>query len=128
MDIRLIVPVTTIAGQELSYRLCRVLPETALMLRDVLREAERLWSRQLGAARFEELLRAPDGEDFFAGRVRIEPAPPDREMVAVWLPFPTDFSARVKPQLVDAIEPFDPAKDPSPPTAYWRATDGRPAS
>lgn len=109
-------------GQELSYRLCRVLPDTALMLRDVLREAARLWTRQLGAARYEELLAGPEGEDFFTGRVRLEPVPPEREMVAVWLPFPADFADYVKPQLVDAIEPFDPSAGALPPPSSWHAT------
>ena len=128
MDLRLTVETTIVAGQELSYRLCRVLPDTALMLRDVLREAARLWSKQLGADRYDELRATPEGEDFFTGRVRVEPVPPEREMVAVWLPFPADFSRFVKPQLVDAIEPFDPSADALHPPAGWPATDEESAS
>jgi len=122
------VETAIVDGQELSYRLCRVLPDTALMLRDVLREAARLWSRQLGAERYGELRCTPEGEDFFTGRVRLEPVPPEREMVAVWLPFPADFSGFVKPQLVDAIEPVDPSAEASRLPASWHATDGRSAS
>lgn len=111
-----------VGDQVVSYRLCRALPDTALVLRDVLREAARLWAAHLGAERYEELRATPDGEDFFTGRVRLEPVPPEREMVAVWLPFPADFSRLVKPQLVDYIEPHDPSEDPSGPPAPGRAT------
>ncbi|MGD8818345.1 MAG: hypothetical protein PVJ51_14250 [Acidobacteriota bacterium] len=90
---------------DVEYVLCRVLPDTALVLRDVLREAARLWSAHLGAERDAAIRATPEGEAFFVGRVRLEPVPPEREMVAVWLPFPVDFDARVRPQLVDFIEP-----------------------
>jgi len=122
------VETTIVDGQELSYRLCRVLPDTALMLRDVLREAARLWTKQLGAERYDEIRSTPEGEDFFTGRVRLEPVPPEREMVAVWLPFPAGFSGLVKPQLIDAIEPFDSSPDVSQPPSHWHATDGGSAS
>lgn len=98
--------------------LCRVLPDTALVLRDVLREAARLWSIHLGEERYARLRETAEGDAFFTGRVRLEPVPPEREMVAVWLPFPPDFAVRVRPQLIDYIEPDEisirsaAAKDP----------------
>ena len=99
---------TRIGSRELSYVLCRVLPDTALVLRDVLREAARLWSIHLGEERYARLRESAEGDAFFTGRVRLEPVPPEREMVAVWLPFPPDFDARVKPQLIDYIEASEP--------------------
>ena len=112
---------TRIGSRELSYVLCRVLPDTALVLRDVLREAARLWSIHLGEERYARLRESAEGDAFFTGRVRLEPVPPEREMVAVWLPFPPDFAVRVRPQLIDYIEASEPdeisirsaaAKDP----------------
>lgn len=91
-------------GQPIEYRLCRVLPDTALVLRDVLREAQRLWTLQLGAERYQELRSREAGDAFFTGRVRLEPVPPAREMVAVWLPFPKGFREKLKPQLIDYVE------------------------
>jgi hypothetical protein len=67
------------------------------------------------------LRESAEGDAFFTGRVRLEPVPPEREMVAVWLPFPPDFDVRVRPQLIDYIEASEPdeisirsaaAKDP----------------
>lgn len=91
-------------GETLRYHRCRVLPDTALVLRDVVREAERLWKRELGVERYDELRATAAGDDFFTGRVRIEPVPPEREMLAVWLPFPVGFRELIKPQLVDHVE------------------------
>jgi hypothetical protein len=104
---------------EVSYTLCRVLPDTALVLRDVLREAARLWAAHLGTERDAAIRSTAAGEAFFTGRVRLEPVPPEREMVAVWLPFPPDFDARVRPQLVDFIEAFDAAAMALPPPRGW---------
>jgi len=115
----LIVLTARIGDDEVSYTLCRVLPDTALVLRDVLREAARLWAVHLGAERDARLRASADGEAFFTGRVRLEPVPPEREMVAVWLPFPPDFDARVKPQLVDFIEPYAPAPELMKPPRGW---------
>lgn len=116
---RLIVRTTPIGAQQISYTLCRVLPDTALTLRNVLREAARLWARHLGEERYAELLTTGEGESFFNGRVRLEPVPPEREMVAVWLPFPPDFSGLVRPQLVDVIEAFEPDRGiPNPPEGW----------
>ncbi len=97
-------------GIELRYTLCRVLPDTALVLRDVLREADRLWGVHLGEETHSRLRASPDGEAFFTGRVRLEAVPPEREMVAVWLPVPIDFDDHVRPQLIDFIEAYDAEK------------------
>jgi len=115
----LIVRTAHIDDEQLSYVLCRVLPDTALVLRDVLREAARLWAVHLGAERDARLRAGAAGEAFFTGRVRIEPVPPEREMVAVWLPFPPDFDRSVRPQLVDFIEPFEPSEGALPPPEGW---------
>ncbi len=86
--------------------------DTALVLRDVLREADRLWAAHLGPEVYDELRRSDAGEEFFSGRVRLEPVPPEREMVAVWLPFPPAFRDKVRPQLVDSIEAYGSKDDP----------------
>lgn len=115
----LIVRTARVDGAEIAYTLCRVLPDTALVLRDVLREAARLWAAHLGAERDARLRASADGEAFFTGRVRLEPVPPEREMVAVWLPFPPDFDARVKPQLIDFIESYEPTSTMQGPPRGW---------
>lgn len=102
-----------IAGETLRYHRCRVLPDTALVLRDVVREAERLWRRELGDDGYEDLRTTPDGDDFFTGRVRIEPVPPEREMLAVWLPFPVGFRKAIRPQLIDQVEVPEGGRDVS---------------
>lgn len=119
----MIVRTAKLTEHEISYVLCRVLPDTALVLRDVLREAARLWAAHLGDELDATIRATPAGEAFFTGRVRLEPVPPEREMVAVWLPFPPDFDARVRPQLVDFIEPFEPRHDALEPPRGW--PDGR---
>jgi len=96
-----------------------VLPDTALVLRDVLREAARLWASHLGDETQARLRQTAAGEAFFTGRVRLEAVPPEREMVAVWLPLPPDFDGRVRPQLIDFIEAFDAAKGMREPPAGW---------
>jgi len=119
----LIVRSTTIDEQQVSYTLCRVLPDTALALRNVLREAARLWSAHLGEENYAKLSATREGQSFFTGRVRLEPVPPEREMVAVWLPFPTDFEGRVRPQLVDLVEAFDPERGIPEPPEGWSGWD-----
>lgn len=99
-------------GHSLEYTLCRVLPDTALVLRDVLREADRLWAAHLGPEAYAELRQSDAGDEFFTGRVRLEPVPPEREMVAVWLPFPPAFRKAIRPQLVDVIEAYGSNDDP----------------
>ena len=112
------MPEVEIEGRSIAYRMCRVLPDTALVLRDVLREAQRLWIEDLGPEGYERLRGAAAGEDFFTARVRLEPVPPEREMVAVWLPFPPDFRRRVRPQLIDYVEAADGKGDaPHPPSS-----------
>ncbi len=103
---------TELDGHRLEYALCRVLPDTALVLRDVLREADRLWAAHLGAEVYDELRRSDAGEEFFSGRVRLEPVPPEREMVAVWLPFPPAFRETVRAQLVDVVEAYGSKDEP----------------
>lgn len=93
-----------IDGVTLSFHQCRVLPDTALVLRDVVKEAERLWIATLGPEGYARLRSSPAGEAFFTGRVRIEEVPPEREMLAVWLPFPAGFRRRIRPQLIDQVE------------------------
>ncbi len=101
----------TIGDRRLEYALCRVLPDTALVLRDVLREADRLWAGHLGPQDYAELRATDAGDDFFTGRVRLEPVPPEREMVAMWLPFPPTFRTAIRPQLIDFIEAFGSKED-----------------
>jgi hypothetical protein len=91
-------------GQAVSYRLCRVLPDTALVLRDVVKEAERLWTSELGEQGYADLLDTPEGDDFFTARVRLDTVPPNREVLAVWLPLPPDYARMIKPQVVDYVE------------------------
>ena len=95
---------TRLPGHEVSYRPCQVLPDTALALRDVMKEAERLWRRTLGDAAYAELRATPQGDDFFAARVRLETVPPNREVLVVRLPFPPDYARMIKPQIVDFVE------------------------
>ncbi len=119
----LIVRTAPIGAHQISYTLCRVLPDTALALRNVLREAARLWIAHLGEERYEELRTTNEGEAFFTGRVRLEPVPPEREMVAVWLPFPPNFHGRVRPQLIDFIEAFEPDRGIPKPPKGWPGWD-----
>ena len=93
-----------IGGRSLRYRLCRAWPDTALVLRDVMLESERLWIRDLGEDVYTELVDTAEGADFFTARVRLESVPPERKLVALWLPFPPGFADRLRPQLVDFIE------------------------
>ena len=93
-----------LSGRAISYRPCIVLPDTALMLRDVMAEAERLWRMELGETAYSELRGSPEGDRFFTAEVRLETVPPNREVLAVRLPFPPDFARRIKPQVVDYVE------------------------
>ena len=93
-----------LSGRTISYRLCRVLPDTALVLRDVMKEADRLWKSSLGEKEYSELRETAEGDSFFAAVVRLETVPPNREVLAVRLPFPPDFARRIKPQVVDYVE------------------------
>lgn len=96
-------------GREVRVCPCRVLPETVLQLKEVMREVERLWREELGDEPYEELLRQPQGLRLLAGRawlVRLQPNRP--EMVGVWLEVPADYPRRIKVQLVDVIEPCPP--------------------
>ncbi len=93
-----------LSGRAISYRLGRVLPDTALVLRDVMKEAERLWKMKLGEQAYSELRGTAEGDGFFTAEVRIETVPPNREVLAVRLPFPPDFARLIKPQVVDYVE------------------------
>ena len=119
----MIIRTASVGPHQLPYTLCRVLPDTALALRNVLREAARLWIAHLGKERYVELRTTSEGESFFTGRVRLEPVPPEREMGAVWLPFPPDFDGRVRPQLVDLIEAFEPGRGIPKPPKGWPGWD-----
>jgi len=96
-----------LSGRAISYRLCRVLPDTALVLRDVMKEAERLWRKNLGEQVYSELRGTTEGDGFFTAEVRLETVPPNREVLAVRLPFPPDFARLIKPQVVDYVEEAD---------------------
>jgi len=115
----LIVRKAVVDDHEVAYTLCRVLPDTALVLRDTLREADRIWALHLGAELHAKLKESIDGQSFFTGRVRLEPVPPEREMVGVWLPLPPDFDTHVRPQLVDFIEAFEAARGMREPPEGW---------
>lgn len=93
-----------IGGATLHFHQCRILPDTALVLRDVVREADRLWRQAIGTDLYDELRADAEGDEFFTGRVRLESVPPEREMLAVWMPFPAGFRERIKPQLIDYVE------------------------
>ncbi len=93
-----------LSGRAIAYRLCRVLPDTALVLREVMQEAERLWEMKLGEQSYSELRGSSEGDAFFTAEVRLETVPPNREVLAVRLPFPPDFARRIKPQVVDYVE------------------------
>lgn len=97
-----------IAGREVEYCPCRVLPETVLSLKTIMGDIERLWRETLGDAEFEAIRSDPEGARFFAGEVRMTSVQAGRpDMVAVWMPIPADYPRRLKIQLVDAIEPFE---------------------
>ena len=115
----MIIRNAVVNGQDVAYTLCRVLPDTALVLRDTLREADRIWARHLGTELHARMKESADGQSFFTGRVRLEPVPPEREMVGVWLPLPPDFDDHVRPQLIDFIEAFDPARGMREPPEGW---------
>lgn len=93
-----------LSGRAINYKLCRVLPDTALVLRDVMKEAERLWEMKLGEQAYSDLRGTAEGDGFFTAAVRFETVPPNREVLAVLLPFPPDFARRIKPQVVDYVE------------------------
>lgn len=96
-----------VAGHEVEYCPCRILPETVLALKTILREVESLWRQTLGPAAWAELAVDPSARRFFAGQVRVVEVQEGRpEMVAVWLPVPPDYPGRLKVQLIDHVEPF----------------------
>ena len=98
---------TTVAGSEIAYCPCRILPETVLSLKTVLRDIERLWQETLGADDLTRITATDEGGRFFAGEVRLTVIQEGRpEMVGVWVPIPPDYPRRLKVQLIDAIEPY----------------------
>ena len=98
-----------VADETIAYCPCRLLPETVLNLRTVMREIERLWQETLGAERWSRLRRSSEAGRFFAGEVRIVEVQAGRpEMVAVWLPVPSDYPRRINVRLIDMVEPFEP--------------------
>lgn len=94
--------------------MCRVLPDTVLFLREVLREVARLWRERIGDEAYRRLHADPVGQRFLGGQVRLESVPPEREVVVFWIPVPPDFHRRVKPQLIDYLELPPSPSDLSP--------------
>lgn len=94
-----------IEGVRLTYEACRVLPDSVMLVREILREAERLWVERLGEGTYRRLSSSAAGRRFFSGTVRVETVPPAREVVVVRLPFPQGTLRRIKPQLTDYVEP-----------------------
>lgn len=97
----------TLGNQTFDYCPGKIIPETIVALRGVLREVDRLWCQYLGDEVWNELRNSPECRIFFEGIVRLEPVPPNREMVTVRLPLPADYLDSLRPQLIDAIEPDD---------------------
>lgn len=99
---------TRLAGHEIVYCPCRVLPETVLGLKTILREVESLWRQSLGEEAWSEIAADRDASRFFNGRVRLVEVQEGRpEMVGVWLPVPPDYPGRLKVQLIDHVEPYE---------------------
>lgn len=96
---------TRIDGVSIDYVIARVLPETVSMLRDVLREVERLWVDSLGAEEWARLNGHPRWGELSQAVAGLEIVPPGREMVVVRIAVPVDLRTRIKRQLLDAIEP-----------------------
>lgn len=97
-----------VAGQAVEYCPCRVLPETVLGLKAILREVESLWRQTLGQEAWSRIAADPDAMRFFAGQVRLAQVQAGRpDMVAVWLPVPPDYPRRLKVQLIDQVEPYE---------------------
>jgi len=98
----------TVAGVEITYCPCRVLPETVLNLRTLMREIHLLWRATLGDESMDRLEADPAGSTFLAGEVRLTSIQEGRpDMVGVWLPVPPDYPERLKVQLIDSVEPFE---------------------
>jgi len=99
---------TVLGDRTIEYCPCRVLPETVLSLKNVVRDIERLWDESLGEEAAAQLRATPEGGAFFAGDVRLVAVQEGRpEMIAVWLPIPPDYPRRLRIQLVDTVEPFE---------------------
>ncbi len=97
-----------VAGHDITYCPCRVLPETVLSLKAIMRDVERLWRESLGETAFETIRTHSEGARFFSGEARITSVQEGRpDMVSVWLPIPHDYPRRLRVQLVDAVEPFE---------------------
>ena len=96
---------TEIDGVSIDYVIARVLPETVLMLRDVLREVERLWADSLGAEAWSRVRDHPRWRELSQAVAGLESVPPGRDMVVVRIAVPADSRVRIKRQLLDAIEP-----------------------
>ena len=102
-----------VGERELAVCPCRVLPETVLQLKELLREVERLWREDLGPETYDRLRARPEGMRLLAGRTWLVSVQQGRpEMVCVWLNVPADYPRRIKVQLVDALEPHAPPDGP----------------
>jgi hypothetical protein len=98
----------SVGGVEITICPCRVLPETVLNLKTLMREIENMWRETLGDDTYDQLVDSVEGSAFFAGEVRLVQLQESRpEMVGVWLPIPPDYPERLKVQLIDAVEPFE---------------------
>lgn len=105
--IRELTRTETIAGQAITFCPCRLLPETVLDLRTVMREIARLWDGTLGEEAARALRASTEGGRFFAGQARLVQVQEGRpEMVGIWLAVPPDYPRRLKVQLIDAVEPY----------------------
>ena len=107
-----------IGGHGLVFCPCRVLPETVLALKTVMREIARLWGETLGEDVLSALLGTREGADFFQGTVRLVQVQAGRpDMAGVWFAVPPDYPRRVKVQLIDMFEPYEfpwIEEDPAP--------------
>jgi hypothetical protein len=105
--IRELTRTETVAGRQITFCPCRLLPETVLGLKTTMREIARLWEETLSLETVRELHDSAEGARFFAGQVRLVEVQEGRpEMVGVWLPVPPDYPRRLKVQLIDGVEPF----------------------
>ncbi|NKB87594.1 MAG: hypothetical protein GKS06_05185 [Acidobacteria bacterium] len=97
-----------VEGVSMTICPCRLIPETVLNLKTLMREIELMWRETLGDDVYETLVESNAGAAFFAGDTRLVEVQEGRpKMVGVWMPIPPDYPERLKVQLIDAVEPFE---------------------